>query len=462
MTTALSPAVLVLNDRYLPDHGNAPAMVGATSFALDVIRCLKAASAFAGVILYRRREALTAPRSRTTSRGGIPCVVLEFNFRMPRALVRDALTDAVSRLPGATSGPQPPILYFQSDTLLPYTPPDLVACVTHHGPFFEDFARHFSVPAACEAFGGRQAALHFRDQQRAALRELVTHENLYVIQHSQVQRRCLIAHGVSEERILAVSPPVSRSHPGGAPLDGRLRSFVASSPLLLYTAAARLDFFKNIDLLIDSGVLLLRRGVPVKVLVVGGATTDGGVRDSLLKHVPARFADRFLAVERLPKDQLYTLFRTTRGHAIFVFPSRYETLGITPLEAALHGVTTVISDSPRVEASRFFPASARFEPTAHGLASTVRRLSGTDLQHQGEDLRRRITRQVSVPLFYRDLLRAWRTCSARASAHAGAFSEAPHTFRNAPQTEQRKAASWTTTSWSSAAPASIPSSMWTS
>ncbi|BFP52499.1 hypothetical protein SCMC78_23060 [Streptomyces sp. CMC78] len=418
MTSDLAPAILVLNDRYLPQDSTAAATVGATSFALDVMRCLRDAGAFAGVLLYRRKEGLTEPVLRRERKEGVACQVLEFNFAMPEESVRGVVSEAVETIGAEFGATTPPMLYFQTDTLLRYTPEGVPACVTHHGPFYEDFAHHFSPAAAAEAFGSAQNALHFRDQQQVNLAELASRKDLFVIQHSRIQRTHLVERGVEEDRIREISPPVPVARTPTPELPPELDAFTSSGHFLLYTAAARLDYFKNLELLVDAGKLLMEAGLPAKVLVIGGSAEDETDRKELLKDVPAKYADRFLATARLPKEQLYGLFRSTRGRAVFVFPSRYETLGITPLEAAMHGATTTVPDSPCVEVARFFPAELRFVPTAEGLAHTLQRLHTSDIRKEGELLRRAISKQVSTALFSRGLLDAWRTFTAMASAKA--------------------------------------------
>jgi len=56
------------------------------------------------------------------------------------------------------------MLYYQTDTLLGYHPDNLPLCVTHHGPFYEDFAHHFLEESASTAFGSQQKAQHLHVQ----------------------------------------------------------------------------------------------------------------------------------------------------------------------------------------------------------------------------------------------------------------------------------------------------------
>ena len=85
-------------------------------------------------------------------------------------------------------------------------------------------------------------------------------------------------------------------------------------------------------------------------------------RIALLHGVPAEFQHRF---------QIMAFFKAARGKGIFVCPSRFETLGITPLEAALSGVTTLISDAREVEASQYYPARNRFRANIVDIADVA-------------------------------------------------------------------------------------------
>lgn len=54
--------------------------------------------------------------------------------------------------------------------------------------------------------------------------------------------------------------------------------------------------------------------------------------------------------------------------------SRYETLGITPLEAAMMGVYTITPNSSLVEASMYFSDEDKFDYTPSQLESILRRI----------------------------------------------------------------------------------------
>lgn len=57
-------------------------------------------------------------------------------------------------------------------------------------------------------------------------------------------------------------PPTTPSTVPEPLRDGRLRSFVEDAELLVFTAVARLDYFKNVELLISGCVQARKRGGP--------------------------------------------------------------------------------------------------------------------------------------------------------------------------------------------------------
>ncbi|KAJ5051603.1 uncharacterized protein L3040_001379 [Drepanopeziza brunnea f. sp. 'multigermtubi'] len=413
---SLLPGILILNAKYLPDSETSAAKVGATSIAFSVAHVLQHEGLFAGMILYQRQEDLSQPKVSIQFRASIPCVVLCFNFEMRRSDIRDAISSATEMLLMATRGVAGlAILYHQTDTLLAYSPCWLPSCVTHHGPFYDDFVQHFCMEQAAIAFGSREKAYHLRKHQRIGLNHLRRSKNTFVLQHSSVQRKYLTEHGIDPAQIYRLSPPIDIGqfeHQDLAATHPEIASFVEKKPsLILFTAVARLDFFKNVELLMDAGIELLRRGIAVKVLVAGGDDSEQFRRANLLERVPTAFISAFMVAPKLPKDSLYALFDAVKDNGFFVCPSRYETLGITPLEAALSAVPTLIVDNPNVEASCYFPPGNRFRHSATDLAKVVEHLQKEGMQGRGEALRNVLKKHISHENFKQSLLKAWAVFS---------------------------------------------------
>lgn len=149
--------------------------------------------------------------------------------------------------------------------------------------------------------------------------------------------------------------------------------------------------------------------MPLRILIAGDSPDDAVAREALRARVPREHRAEFMAVGKLSKTQLYALFSLARPNGIFVCSSRYETLGITPLEAALSGVCTLMPDTDKVEAGRFFPVAHRFLPSSDGLAEAIEFLyaGSSGVQHLGKELRERIAAEVSEENFQRDTLSAW-------------------------------------------------------
>lgn len=112
----------------------------------------------------------------------------------------------------------------------------------------------------------------------------------------------------------------------------------------------------------------------------------------------------------MPQVELYELFKQVRGTGIFVCSSRYETLGIAPLEAALSGVTTLVTDTHFFEASRYFPPECRFEANAQALADRLTHFlqhPSHSLGHTGRDLHNYVRKTTKSSQFEEDIVRIW-------------------------------------------------------
>ncbi|MFF5719728.1 glycosyltransferase [Streptomyces buecherae] len=403
------PGIIVVNERYFPDSESEPAHVGATSFSRSAVRCLRNAGLSAGVILYRRDENISEPRVDLVHRSGLRCATLRFHFDMSADAVSRAIATAAALLRAEHGFSDQAMLYYQTDALLGFHPAELACCVTHHGPFVHDFMDMFSAHETARAFGDAAKALHLFKHQELGLRQMRSNGRMFVLQHSRLQRAYLVGRGVDEQRIRAVRPPIAPPTTPGPLRDERVRSFVQGAELLVFTAVARLDYFKNVELLVSGAVQARKRGLPLRILVVGDAPDDSAAREALRARVPSEHEAEFLAVGKLAKTELYALFHLARPNGVFVCSSRYETLGITPLEAALSGVCTLVVDSDKVEASRFFPTAHRFLPSTDGLADAIGHLAThpAGIHQLGTALRETIAPEISETNFAQDTLAAW-------------------------------------------------------
>ena len=132
-TSFLLPGIVVLNYNYFPDSAYSASKVGATAFAMSAVQVLKDVHAFCGMILYKRQEDLKWPSITMEPRNSVLCATVSFHFGMQAMLLENAISTASELL--AAGSARPPMLYYQTDTLLDYHPNRLPFCVTHHGPF---------------------------------------------------------------------------------------------------------------------------------------------------------------------------------------------------------------------------------------------------------------------------------------------------------------------------------------
>ena len=365
--------IIVLNANFAPASAAGPFKYGAVGYALRAAEALDRLGLLAGFLLYRRDERLDRPRLLAAPFLGYPALELGFHFGMGRDVVGAALADARTRLDRGR-------LYYQTNVLLPFHPPGQPFAVTHHAPFVDHVVEALGPRLAEEAFGAGPAKLeHLRDSQRLGL-DYLARSRGSAVEISSIQAGYLRTRGVRPRSIHRIHPPLEWS--GGA--DGlsragaRLRSFIARAGpgLVLCTACSRLDAFKNVELFVEAALRLLKSGLDLRALIVGGLSRDGE-RRRLEALVDEGLAHRFCFAPRVSRDDLAGLLDELAGRGLFVCPSRYETCGLTPLEAAARGVCTLVADTPdRVEAALLVPPGHRFAPTVEGLGAAVRRLAG--------------------------------------------------------------------------------------
>ena len=365
------PTIIVLNRNFAPASAAGPFKYGVVSYALNAADALKHEGLLAGFVLYRRDERLHMPQVQPTHLLGHPAIELGFHFRMSNDAVRKALETAFTALGGG-------LIYYQTNVLLPFHPRGQPFVVTHHAPFADHVVEVMGTPLAQEAFGaGRDKLEHLRLSQRRGINYMARHGGA-ALEISSIQANYLQQHGIERMRIGKIYPPLelNSSRIADSETSTRLRRFIseADRQLILCTACARLDAFKNVELLVQTAVNLMESGVALRVLVIGGTPKDER-RWHLRGLVRERLKDCFCFVPKIPRDELAFLLDALVGRGVFVCPSRYETCGLTPLEAAARGLCTLVVDTPdQVEAARLVPPNHRFAPTVEALGAAVRRL----------------------------------------------------------------------------------------
>ncbi len=203
----------------------------------------------------------------------------------------------------------PAIVYYQTDTLLSYHPPHIPCCITHHGPFVEDFQQHYSLEETYDAFENKAKAQHLNIQQMKGIETLIN-KKYFIFQHSKLQGNFLLKKGINPDNIKNIIPPISIEEITELKIENKyINDFIKTNKneLLLFTAVARLDYFKNIDLLINSAIILLNKGIPVKIFIAGDEESKNIRRNKLISRVPPDIRNNFLYHINYPK-QNYSVF----------------------------------------------------------------------------------------------------------------------------------------------------------
>lgn len=426
MDSQLASGVVVLNKRYFSRDPLVTAKVGASSFTFSVLGVLLDHDILSGLVLYCRDEQLATPRCEVEEDwNGAAIVTMYFNFKMDKMQVATGLQRAFRLACSKKVTPSHPVVYYQTDTLLHYHPEGYRFCVTHHGPFASHFAQEYSLDLARLSFGGSQdKAATLCQQQQLGIQRLLQDNQGTILAHSRLQQRILEDAGLNPNRFKYLHPPIGVP-PCNDPklLPPAIQHFIHGADLVLLTAVARLDYFKNVELTIQTGLELLKTNTSARVLVVGDPEADSSRRRALLEPVPADQHAHFMVVPRLAKDKLYALFKAVRRTGVFLCTSRYETLGITPLEAAAAGVVTLVTETPNVEAVSFMPAGCRVPQEAGAIAAKVQAICRDGIPVWSEVVRRHVRPATSLEGFREDLLAAWAGMSGPGAGDGAAVPE---------------------------------------
>ncbi|CAM3709541.1 glycosyltransferase [Xenorhabdus thuongxuanensis] len=402
---------IVINEKYILNHYTDGFKVGATSFTLKMVDYFIKQHIFAGFILYKRDESLLVPKIEQSKIGGIKYIKIFFNFSMSSENIKETLAKGLRFLSIDNQQESNIFAYYQTDTLLCYHPSNFPCGVTHHGPFVEDFQKHYSQEEAYQSFENKDKALHLYKQQSIGINTLID-KGYYVIQHSKLQGDYLISKRVHREKIKQINPPMffHENHELKS-LNPNISHFLKTdkNEFLLFTAVARLDYFKNIELLINSSIRLLKKGIPARTLILGDEEKYTFRRDILYSMIPIEYRKYFLISHKLPHKELFSVFNAVKKKAIFVCTSRYETLGITPLEAALNGVYTIVPNLSCVEASTYFSSEDKFEYDITSLTKKIisihnKKLFVSDIQQKNiSSLLSKDIFEESVNRFYKEI-----------------------------------------------------------
>ena len=183
--------------------------------------------------------------------------------------------------------------------------------------------------------------------------------------------------------------------------------FGLDRPYIINTGG--LDVRKNVQSIIEGFALASKEAnYDHDLVIVGRAHTNNPALYPRLDRIARRYgvAERVRFVGAVPDSDFVNLYR---GADMFVFASRYEGFGLTPLEAMACGVATISTGGSSLD-EVIADAAHRIEPTAKSVAAGIVRLVDdpglrADLAKRGVDQARRFSWDRTVDLTvaaYRD------------------------------------------------------------
>ncbi|MGP3945167.1 hypothetical protein [Streptomyces sp. 6N106] len=371
--------IFVINARFLGSAQDIP--YGAAGYTRTIAAGLRALGHHVGLIGYRREPA--HPRESASlcwgQRLGCPYAEVAFHTETPAHTLQTTFAEAVTRLGEGRPPPTPLVLYHQSSYTLPFTPDGVLCAVTHHAPFVEDVARTMGVDDCVTAFGGGRAKVDaLLGSQERGMDWLRDHPHVRVLEFSTLQINCLSRQGVSVGQCSVLPPPLL-SHAASPEPDAPrpLASWMESATgrTLLISTAARADGFKNLDAVIDAYRVIEGRGDRAALYLACGSKQGAREVEELREHVPPHLRRHCVIGPRLPHGSMLSTFRSLAGRGVFLFTSRYETLGFTPLEAMGQGLVVAVPAPPTPIGMRdYVPAEFLYSPLAggEGIADVVK------------------------------------------------------------------------------------------
>jgi len=162
-----------------------------------------------------------------------------------------------------------------------------------------------------------------------------------------------------------------------ATVNADLNQMGISGPFILFVSS--LWPYKNAEVLMRS-FAQIKDEFPEHQLVIAGFARDEAYADKLQTTAQAeQIAGRTIFTGGLPHDELVKLYQTAD---IFVYPSMYETFGLTILEAMASGcpvVTSNVSSMPEIAGD----SAVLVDPkNVEALSSVLRRILGSSEERQ--------------------------------------------------------------------------------
>ncbi|AGP61392.1 hypothetical protein M271_50165 [Streptomyces rapamycinicus NRRL 5491] len=396
--------IFVINARFLANARDIP--YGAAGYTRTMAAGLRALGHDVCLIGYRREPA--HPREsaslRWEQRLGCPYAEVAFHTETPAQTMRTTFAEAVTRLGEGRRSHTPLALYHQSSYTLPFTPDGVLCAVTHHAPFVEDVARNIGADHCVTAFGGGRAKVDaLLGSQERGMDWLRDRPHVRVLEFSTLQIDCLRRQGISADQCSVLPPPLlSHAAPPDPDAPRPLVSWMerATGRTLLISTAARADGFKNLGAVIDAYRVIEGRGDRAALYLACGSRQGARQVEELREQVPQHLRRHCVIGPRLPHSSMLSTFRSLAGRGIFLFTSRYETLGFTPLEAMNQGLVAAVPAPPTSIGMRdYVPAEFLYSPLAggDGIADVVQcHVSSRQASTMASEAVRELTVRASV------------------------------------------------------------------
>ncbi len=257
-------------------------------------------------------------------------------------------------------------------SLLPRRPPLVLRLVT-------------PIITVAQQNGWSIPALELERLQQAEL-QLIARADAVVALSASIGRMIERTHGLTPDRRWHLSPcgiaywpsfEYSDDYTDLRRIDGRTWALPEGARFALFVG--RLERRKGIDLLLEAARRVLAED-PELWLVIAGRDIAGWT-EQIDNLVGSALAERIVL---LGEVSVAAREKLLNGARCLVFPSRYESFGLVPLEAFVHGLPTVAARAGAVpEVIVDGESGLLFEPDdPAGLADAVLRLSRDDALHQ--------------------------------------------------------------------------------
>lgn len=360
--------ILAINTRYFPAGVKEADPAGVTCVIREMINELKHQGKLTGLLLFERCRSWPLSEVRLEHRDGIPAAIVPFNFEMLRGSVAN-----VKKALASLTTESHPFVYSLSGVYAPF----LIGCnavFTHHEPFVDEISSVQGHDDTVTAYlGGPSKMKTLSMAQETGLQAIAQNPHFCALEISPVQVRKLHRWGIPEDKVFYSLPPQA-TLPERQPLSDSLVAFMtAPAQVKLFTACARIDRFKNLPELADAAEIIASQGLSVNLCMIAGTENQQNEREALVKKLAHLSNIKIMLHPSLNPGQLRSLFDyANKADAIFCFPSFYELLGLTLLQARQNGCLVLCRDEPeKVGASNFIPKNWRYTGEAAGLASKV-------------------------------------------------------------------------------------------